>query len=109
MERRNLNPVDAVMYGLISKALEKTVWREGMKPSVASARQRLREKRPEFEWIVGFHACICRRTTEADRYKMVETCFDVVWFDVWDELKTWEGCTGATSFHPFGEVTLFEL
>jgi len=108
MERRNLNPVDAVMHGLISKALEKTVWREGMKPSVASARQRLREKRPEFERAVWFSARFCPLATEDDRENLVAACFAAIWFDVRDELKTWDGCTGTVSFHPFGDITVFE-
>ena len=108
MERRNLNPVDAVMYGLISKALEKTVWREGMKPSVASVRQRLREKRPEFERAVWFSARFCPLATEDDRENLVAACFAAIWFDVRDELKTWDGCTGTVSFHPFGDITVFE-
>ena len=111
MERRNLRPVDAVMYGLISKAIEKTVWEEGMKPIVASARQRLRKEHPQIETTVSHHASLLRPyfATDAEKHKLLQDCIDCVWHDIWNELKTWEGCIGATSLLPFGQMTLFEL
>ena len=107
---RHVQVVDGIMYGLISKTLEKTEWVEGTRPDVKTARQRLRVY--ECPVILAVDMAFGHLQPTADNpltigdgeYKeLLLWAFERLSPRIWNEVRTWPGCTGPEEF-PAGEV-----
>ena len=108
--RVRVQVVDSLMYGLISKALEKTQWTEGTRPDVKTVRQRLRVCERVAQIAVDMKFGHLQPTAENsitigdDEYhELLLWAFGTLFRDVWSEVRAWPGCAGPEEF-PAGEV-----
>ena len=91
---------DDLMSDLVSAALGRAEWAEGARPSFRSARQRLRMYECIVILAVGMHyhdymeAASPPTISDSAQQRMLKSVFDTLFSDVWNEVRTWSGCTG---------------
>jgi hypothetical protein len=122
-----LDASDAVMHALISKAIEKTYWRQGKTPRVETVRERLLQEKAYVEFIVKLQvrkefgppnvprgvdfstwvydpAVAEEQSPKFDR--VFSFCAQKLWHRIRNWLASWEECEGLAeltveTFGPF--------
>ena len=91
---------DDLMSKLVCTALGRARWVRGTRPSFRSARQRLRVYECTVILAVGMHyhdymaAASPPTISESAQRRMLKSIFDTLFSDVWNEVRSWPGCTG---------------